>query len=157
LREGTPVTIWDPDLQEYREIPVEQLQPGMILPGYNPETDTLEHGELIELQDAKFSNRFLRIHTDVGPAVDVTYTQPFDVLADLGGGLAWHKLPAKYLQPGMKLVRPLDEPNKRLATITKVEQVVEHMVHFWNPKTSHGRFIVAGYGDFRTKFPMLPY
>src|SRR5690606_11340986 len=57
IREGTPITIWDPDIQAYREVPVEQLQPGMILPGYNPETDTLEHGELIRLEDAKFSNR----------------------------------------------------------------------------------------------------
>src|SRR5690606_39792174 len=86
IREGTPITIWDPDIQAYREVPVEELKPGMILPGYNPETDTLVHGELIELQDARFSNRFLRIHTDNGPSVDVTYTQPFDVLADMGDG-----------------------------------------------------------------------
>jgi len=52
----------------------------------------------------------------------------------------------------MKLVRPLDEPEKRLATITAVELVREYMVHFWNPQTSHGRFIVAGYGD-QTKLP----
>src|SRR5690606_8298762 len=97
IREGTPITIWDQELQAYREIPVEQLKPGMILPGYAPETDTLEHGHLIALHDAKFSSRFLRIHTDKGPSVDVTFEQPFDVLADLGDGWKWHKLPAKYL------------------------------------------------------------
>lgn len=141
------MTIWDEDEQVYREIPVEDLKPGMILPGYNPETDTLEHGELIELQDARFSNRFLRIHTDNGPSVDVTYTQPFDVLADMGDGPKWYKLAAKFLQPGMKLVRPFEDPDKRLSTITKVEHVKEHMVHFWLPKTSHGYVTVAGYGD----------
>lgn len=156
LREGTPVTIWDPDLQVYREVPVEQLRPGMILPGYDPETDTLEHGELVELVDAKFSNRFLRIHTDVGPSVDVTYSQPFDALADLGEGWKWHKMAARFLRPGMKLARPFDEPGRRLATITQVEQRIEHQVHFWNPITSRRSYIAAGYAD-QAKLPALPY
>lgn len=151
IREGTPITIWDPDIQAYREVPVEQLQPGMILPGYNPETDTLEHGELIRLEDAKFSNRFLRIHTDNGPSVDVTYTQPFDVLADMGDGWRWYRLHAKFLKPGMKLVRPFEEGERRFSTITQVEHAREHMVHFWNPKVSNDRYLAAGYADWITK------
>src|SRR5690606_34779516 len=35
LRDGTPVTIWDEEEQTYRDIPVQDLKPGMILPGYN--------------------------------------------------------------------------------------------------------------------------
>src|SRR5690606_5882661 len=141
----------DPDIQAYREVPVEQLQPGMILPGYNPETDTLEHGELIRLEDAKFSDRFLRIHTDNGPSVDVTYTQPFDVLADMGDGWRWYRLHAKFLKPGMKLVRPFEEGERRFSTITQVEHAREHMVHFWNPKVSNDRYLAAGYADWITK------
>src|SRR5690606_17813162 len=72
LREGTPVMVWDEELQEYRQVPVEQLQPGMVIPRYDKETDSIIHGRLIEVQDAGFSNRFLRIHTDVGPHIDVT-------------------------------------------------------------------------------------
>jgi len=124
----------------------------MILPAYNPVTDSIEHGELIELIDALYSHKFIRIHTDVGPSVDVTYSQPFDVLADLGYGLQWYKIQAKYLKPGMKMARPFDDPDKRIATITKVEEVVERNTHFWNLRTSHGRFIAAGYAD-QTKMP----
>src|SRR5690606_20595004 len=80
LREGTPITIWDEDTREYLEVPVQDLKPGMIVPGYNPETDSIDYGTVIAVQDAKYSSRFLRIHTDVGPTVDVTYTQPFDAL-----------------------------------------------------------------------------
>lgn len=147
LREGTPVTIWDADTQEYREIPVENLQRGMILPSYNPETDTVEHGELVELIDAKHSNRFIRIHTDVGPYIDVTYSQPFDVMADLGEGWKWYKLTARFLKPGMKMVRPFDKPENMIATITQIEERRERKVHFWNPKTTNGRYTAAGYAD----------
>lgn len=144
--------VWDEELQEYRQVPVEQLQPGMIIPRYDKETDSIIHGRLIEVQDAGFSNRFLRIHTDVGPHIDVTYSQPFDVLADFGDGLKWYKSQAKYLKPGMILIRPFDEPDKRLATITEVEQRIENKVQFWNPRVDFGHgFIAAGYSDLPMK------
>jgi len=124
----------------------------MILPGYDPETDTVIHGELIKLEDALFSNRFIRIHTDVGPSIDVTYSQPFDVMADVGQGWRWYKVQARFLKPGMKMVRPFDDPEKRIATITKVEEVREYMVHFWHPRTTTGRYTAAGYADQHMKW-----
>ena len=91
IRQGTPVDVWDLEKQDYITVPVEDLKPGMILPWYQPETDTVIHGELLELQDASYSNEFLRIRTHNGPPVDVTFSQPFDVLADLGQGKKWYK------------------------------------------------------------------
>jgi len=137
--------------QDYITVPVEDLKPGMILPWYQPETDTVIHGELLELQDASYSNEFLRIRTHNGPPVDVTFSQPFDVLADLGQGRKWYKLQAMYLRPGMQLVRPFDTLNNRLSTIVSVETVREPGVHFWNPKTSTGGFCINGYADLYVK------
>ena len=151
IREGTPIDVWDLEKQDYTTVPVEDLKPGMILPWYQPETDTVVHGELLELQDASYSNEFLRIRTHNGPPVDVTFSQPFDVLADLGQGKKWYKLQAMYLRPGMQLVRPFDTPNNRLSTIVSVETVREPGVHFWNPKTSTGGFCVNGYADLYVK------
>lgn len=147
IREGTPILVWDPESRVYKEVPVEQLQPGMILPGYNPENDSVEHGVLLQLVYAGRSPSYLRIHTDNGPCVDVTATQPFDVLADFGQGLRWYKLPTKYLRPGMKLVRPFEQGGPVLSTITKVEEVRDNDRHFWLPKTTVERFTVAGYAD----------
>src|SRR5690606_14504290 len=80
IREGTPVTVWDGEAQEYIEVPVEQLQPGMILPFYDPDLDTIVHGTMTQLQDAGYSSNFLRIETDNGPAIECTFSQPFDVM-----------------------------------------------------------------------------
>jgi hypothetical protein len=121
----------------------------MVLPWYQPETDTVIHGELLELQDASYSHEFLRIRTNNGPSIDVTFEQPFDVLADMGQGLKWYKLQAMYLRPGMQMVRPFDpEP---LSTIVSVETVRENGVHFWDPKTTTGGYCVNGYADTITK------
>ena len=134
IRAGTPIDVWDLEEQSYTTIPVEDLKPGMILPWYQPETDTVVHGELTQLVDASYSREFLRIRTNNGPSLDVTFEQPFDVLADMGQGLKWYRLQAMYLRPGMQMVRPFDpEP---LSTIVSVETVRENGVHFWDPKTT---------------------
>lgn len=149
IREGTPIDVWDLESQEYKTVPVEELKPGMILPWYQPETDTVVHGELTQLVDASYSREFLRIRTTNGPSLDVTFEQPFDVLADLGQGKKWYKLQALYLRPGMQMVRPFDpEP---LSTIVSVETVRESGVHFWDPKTTTGGYCVNGYADTITK------
>src|SRR5690606_13135585 len=153
LRAGTPVTIWDEEAQEYRDIPVEELQVGMIMPKYDPHSDSIIHGRLTELQDAGVSSAYLRIHTNGGPSVDVTYEQPFDVLVDTPDGPRWYRLQAKYLKPGMKMVRPFDKPENRLVTITDVQLVKTRAVRFYNPRTDVGGYIAAGYGDLETKMP----
>jgi len=151
IRQGTPVEVWDLEAQEYITVPVEDLKPGMILPWYQPETDTVIHGELTQLVDASYSHEFLRIRTHNGPSVDVTFSQPFDVLADLGQGQKWYKLQAMYLRPGMQLIRPFEAPDNRLSTIVSIETVREHGVHFWNPKTTTGGYCVNGYADMLIK------
>jgi hypothetical protein len=149
IREGTPIDVWDLETQDYTTVPVEDLKPGMILPWYQPETDTVVHGELTRLVDASYSREFLRIRTSNGPSLDVTFEQPFDVLADLGQGQRWYKLQALYLRPGMQMVRPFD--SEPLSTIVSVETVRESGVHFWDPKTTTGGYCVNGYADTITK------
>ena len=129
----------------------------MILPRYDPATDSITYGRLLELRDALYSPRFYRISTDVGPSIDVTQEQPFDVWWEDGPrGPGWYKLQARYLKPGMKMVRPFDTPDRKIATITNVEVVREKPpglpgVHFWWPITDGPGYIVAGYGDVQLK------
>jgi len=94
--EGTPVTVIDGD--HIYDIPVEDLEPGMMMPWYDPVTDTLR-------ESACLSNQRTYTHTIYVAAVEGGYTlemtgeQPMDVLRPhyATGEIVWHKIPARYI------------------------------------------------------------
>ena len=137
------IDVWDMETQEYIGVPVEELKPGMMVPHYDSGTDSITHGYVINVQDMGYSHEFIRIRLDTGKSFDVTFSQPFEVLTDLGQGQKWHNLQAMYLRPGMQVVQIFDAENP-LATIVSAEIVREPKVNFYNPVISSGMFTLMG-------------
>ena len=141
--EGTPVTVIDGD--HIYDIPVEDLEPGMMMPWYDPVTDTLR-------ESACLSNQRTYTHTIYVAAVEGGYTlemtgeQPMDVLRPhyATGEIVWHKIPARYIRPGDKLVRPFDGT---LHEVLSLEQTQRAKTWVYNPRTASGRYIVHGFAD----------
>jgi len=149
--EGTPVAIYDPDTGAVREIPIEDLLPGMLMPAYDPDTDTVSVTECVGNMRSKTGTLFV-IEVEGGHVLRVTGEQPFDVLRPnmLTGEVRWQKIQARYLKPGDVMVRPFDAANKMPKVLAVTETIVP-ATWVWNPRTASGRYIADGFADVYMK------
>lgn len=140
---GTPVTVIDGD--HIYDIPVEELEPGMIMPWYDPVTDTLQESECLSNQRT-YTHTIYVAEVEGGYTLEMTGEQPMDVLRPhyATGEIVWHKLPARYIRPGDKLVRPFDGT---LHEVLSLERTQRAKTWVYNPRTASGRYIVHGFAD----------
>lgn len=141
--EGTPVTVIDGD--HIYDIPVEDLEPGMMMPWYDPATDTLQESECLSNQKT-YTHTIYVAEVEGGYTLEMTGEQPMDVLRPhyATGETMWHKLPARYIRPGDKLVRPFDG---NLHEVLSLESTQRAKTWVYNPRTTSGRYIVHGFAD----------
>ncbi|MDK2930988.1 MAG: hypothetical protein PWR07_1119, partial [Bacillota bacterium] len=145
--EGTPVSVYDAETGEVTEIPIEALAPGMLMPAYDPNTDTVAVTECISNVRSKTGTLFV-IEVEGGHVLRATGEQPFDVLRPnaLTGEVRWQKLQARYLKPGDVMIRPFDEAN-RTPKVVSVTEIIVPATWVWNPHTASGRYIADGFAD----------
>jgi len=76
----------------------------------------------------------------------MTGEQPMDVLRPhyATGEIVWHKIPARYIRPGDKLVRPFDGTLHEVLSMTQTQRAKTWV---YNPRTTSGRYIVHGFAD----------
>lgn len=147
--EGTPVTICLPESEIATEIPVEKLEPGMQMPYYDPATDTLAITVCLSNMRS-YTHTVFVAEVEGGWTLEMTREQPMDVLRAhlVTGQVMWHRLQARYLRPGDKLIRPFD---KTLHTVLSVRQEERPRTWVWNPKTAAGAYIAHGFADAISK------
>jgi len=146
---GTPVTIYLPESETATEIPVEQLEPGMQMPYYNPATDTLAITECLS-NVRSYTHTIYVAEVEGGWTLEMTGEQPMDVLRAhlVTGQIMWHRVQARYLRPGDKLIRPGD---KTLHEVLSVCEESRARTWVWNPKTTAGAYIAHGFADAISK------
>jgi len=142
---GTPVTIYSPESETATEIPVEQLEPGMQMPYYNPATDTLAITECLS-NLRSYTHTIYVAEVEGGWVLEMTGEQPMDVLRAhlVTGQIMWHRVQARYLRAGDKLIRPFD---KTMHEILAVREEERPRTWVWNPRTEVKRYIVHGFAD----------
>ncbi len=84
------------------------------------------------------------VEVEGGYRLEVTGEQPLDVLRERDGELVWLKLPARYIQPGDRLVRPFDSSLHEVLSLTRTTRPKTYV---YNPRTTSGRYIAAGFSD----------
>ena len=146
---GTPVTIYSPESETATEIPVEQLEPGMQMPYYNPATDTLAITECLS-NLRSYTHTIYVAEVEGGWTLEMTGEQPMDVLRPhlVTGQTMWHRVQARYLRAGDKLIRPFD---KALHEVLSVREESRARTWVWNPKTTAGAYIAHGFADAISK------
>jgi hypothetical protein len=146
---GTPVTIYLPESETAMEIPVEQLEPGMRMPYYDPATDTLAITECLSNQRSHTHTVFVA-EVEGGYTLEMTGEQPMDVLRAhlVTGQTMWHRVQARYLRAGDKLIRPFD---KTMHTVLSVREESRARTWVWNPKTAARAYIAHGFADAISK------
>jgi len=124
---------------------VEELKPGMMMPWYDPVTDTLQESECLSNQRT-YTHTIYVAEVEGGYTLEMTGEQPMDVLRPhyATGEIVWHKLPARYIRPGDKLVRPFDGT---LHEVLSLERTQRAKTWVYNPRTASGRYIVHGFAD----------
>lgn len=142
---GTPVTVYLPESETATEIPVEQLEPGMQMPYYDPATDTLAITECLSNQRS-YTHTVFVAEVEGGYTLEMTGEQPMDVLRAhlVTGQIMWHRVQARYLRAGDKLIRPFD---KALHEVLTVREESRAKTWVWNPRTEAKRYIVHGFAD----------
>lgn len=136
---GTPVSVYDSEMGEVSEIPVEQLQPGMLMPYYDPADDSIKTCECLS-NGMSYTSTIYVVEVEGGYRLEATGEQPLDVLRQDH----WHTLAVRFLRPGDKLVRPYDGT---LHDILSVTREVRAKTIVFNPRTTAGRYIVQGFSD----------
>jgi len=146
---GTPVTVYLPESETATEIPVEQLEPGMQMPYYDPATDTLAITECLS-NVRSYTHTIYVAEVEGGWTLEMTREQPLDVLRPhlVTGQIMWHRLQARYLRVGDKLIRPFD---KTLHEVLSVREESRARTWVWNPRTEARRYIVHGFADAISK------
>lgn len=139
--EGTLVSIYDGEVQE---IPIEALEPGMLMPAYDPNTDTITITECVSNERSKTGTLFV-IEIEGGYTLKATGEQPFDVLRTYNEKPSWYRVPARYLKPGDTMVRPWDED--KTPKVLSVAEITVSPTWVWNPRTVAKRYIVEGFAD----------
>ena len=147
VRIGTLVAVWDEATQSVVQVPVEELRPGTLIYDYDARTGQFYVGSLVELRDSGIHEYFLRVETDGGPPIDVTFDQPFDVIVIGPNGPEHRIASAKELQVGWSLIRPLEPGGVKWVPIVSLRTMHEPGVRFFNPISDSGGFIAAGYDD----------
>lgn len=141
--EGTPVTIQEPGTETTREIPVEQLEPGTLMPYYDTATDTLRLCECVDNQRS-LTHTIHVARVEGGHTLEMTGEQPMDVLRDQ----QWLRVPARYLRVGDQLIRPYDGTLHRVLHVAPENRALTTV---YNPRTTAGRYIVHGFADAWSK------
>ena len=136
---GTLVTVYDQEKDVSCDIPVEQLEPGMIMPWYNVAADTIELTECVS-NTRTWTHTIYEIEIEGGYRLEATGEQPLDVLR----GSRWFKLPARDIQASDRLVRPFDGT---LHEVQSVKRTVRARTWVYNPKTTSGSYIANGFSD----------
>lgn len=146
---GTPVTVYLPESETATEIPVEQLEPGMQMPYYDPATDTLAITECLSNQRS-YTHTIYVAEVEGGWTLEMTGEQPMDVLRAhlVTGQVMWHRVQARYLRAGDKLIRPFD---KTMHTVLSVREESRARTWVWNPKTAARAYIAHGFADAISK------
>jgi hypothetical protein len=137
------VTVYDPETQTTRDIPVEQLEPGMQMPWYNITADTIELTECVS-NERSWTHTIYVAEVEGGYRLEMTGEQPMDVLRERDGERVWLKLPARYIKPGDRLVRPFDGTLHEVLSLAKT---LRARTYVYNPRTASGRYIAAGFSD----------
>ncbi len=142
---GTPVTVYLPKSETATDIPVEQLEPGMRMPYYDPATDALAITECLS-NLRSYTHTIYVAEVEGGWVLEMTGEQPMDVLRAhlVTGQIMWHRVQARYLRVGDKLVRPFD---KTLHEVLSVREESRARTWVWNPRTEARRYIVHGFAD----------
>lgn len=146
---GTPVTVYLPESETATDIPVEQLEPGMQMPYYDPATDTLAITECLSNQRS-YTHTIYVAEVEGGWMLEMTREQPMDVLRAhlVTGQIMWHRVQARYLRAGDKLIRPFD---KTLHEVLSVREEERPRTWVWNPRTAAGAYIAHGFADAISK------
>ena len=146
---GTPVTVYLPESETATEVPVEQLEPGMQMPYYDPATDTLAITECLSNQRS-YTHTVFVAEVEGGWTLEMTGEQPMDVLRAhlVTGQVMWHRVQARYLRVGDKLIRPFD---KALHEVLSIREESRARTWVWNPKTAARAYIAHGFADAISK------
>jgi hypothetical protein len=142
---GSLVTVIDPDTQVVSEIPVEDLEHGMMMPYYDVDGDAIKITECISNQRT-YTHTIYVAEVEGGYTLEMTREQPLDVLRfdPVAQKQRWYSLPASYLKPGDVLIRPFD---KTLHTILSVDVQARPRTWVYNPRTVCGKYIANGFAD----------